>query len=159
MAAKEGVTTMADIVELEQGVFVAGQLRAADFDRLAALGVRAVVSNRPDGEAEGQLDSGAAAAAARRNGLSFRYLPVASVDVAEDGPVADFAAAVAELAGPVLFYCGTGTRAALLWAQASVARLGVGETVGIAGRAGFDLSPYADILEERAAAASLAAAA
>ncbi|WP_436637832.1 TIGR01244 family sulfur transferase [Microbaculum sp. FT89] len=142
---------MADIVELERGIFVASQLREADFDQLPAMGVRAVVANRPDGEAADQLPRARAHAAARRNGLHFHYHPVASVDIAEDEPVAVFRALMHGLGGPVLFYCGTGTRAALLWAQASIARLGVERTINVAARAGVDLAPYRDLLEERAA--------
>ena len=44
---------MVKIVELEQGVYVAPQLTEADFAEIAAMGFRAVVDNRPDGEASG----------------------------------------------------------------------------------------------------------
>ncbi|MCT8972606.1 TIGR01244 family sulfur transferase [Microbaculum marinisediminis] len=142
---------MADIVELERGIFIASQLSEGDFDRLPAMGIRAVVANRPDGEAADQLPRAQAHAAARRNGLHFHYHPVASIDIAEDEPVAIFRALMHGLGGPVLFYCGTGTRAALLWAQASLARLGVERTIDVAARAGVDLAPYRDLLEERAA--------
>jgi sulfide:quinone oxidoreductase len=142
---------MANIVELETGIFVASQLSEADFDLLPAMGFRSVVANRPDGEAEDQLPRAAAEAAARRNGLQFRYQPIASIDVNEDEPVEAFRALMDGLTGPTLFYCRTGTRSTLLWAQAAAGRLGVSRTITIAARAGFDLDPYRDILEERAA--------
>lgn len=142
---------MARIIHLEGDVFVAPQISEEDFAEIAALGFRSVVCNRPDGEAEDQLPSGKAQAAAKRHGIDFRYQPVVGYDVTEDDAVAMFRRNARELQGPILFYCRSGTRCTLLWAQNAVNELGVSRTVEIAGRAGFDLSRIIDILEEKAA--------
>lgn len=141
---------MEKIVELEEGVFVASQLVEDDFARISARGLRAVVANRPDGEASGQLSHEEAEAAARRHGLEFRYHPVPSFNVTDDEEVEAFARAITELEGPVLFYCRTGNRSTILWALASVERLGVSATLAIAKRAGYDLDNVRMFLEERA---------
>ena len=60
-----------------------------------------------------------------------------------------FAGALETLPRPVLFYCRSGTRCTLLWAQASAARIGAAEAIAVAGQAGYDLTSIADILEER----------
>ncbi|MCB1464741.1 MAG: TIGR01244 family phosphatase [Nitratireductor sp.] len=140
---------MAKPIQLETNVFVAPQLREADFEEIAAMGFRSVVDNRPDGEADDQLPHHAARRAAEQHGLAFRYAPVRNFDINEDEPVEAFAAALEELPGPILFYCRSGTRCTLLWAQASVGRLGLAETTRIAAAAGFDLAPIRDTLEER----------
>lgn len=144
---------MAKIVRLEPNVSVAPQLVPADFAEIAASGFRSVVDNRPDGEVPGQMPAGEAEAAARAHGLEFRYQPVANPSVT-DGPVVDaFTSLMDELPGPILFYCRSGTRCTILWAQASAHRLGVSRTMAIAAEAGYDLEMVRDHLEERAARA------
>ena len=140
---------MAEIFELEDGVFVAPQLVAADFPEIAARGFRAVVNNRPDGEAADQLPDRAAEAAARRSGLKYRYQPVADRNVTDDSVVDAFAALLDDLPRPVLFYCRTGTRCSILWAQAVAPRLGVERALKTVADAGYDLEPLRERLEER----------
>jgi sulfide:quinone oxidoreductase len=141
---------MAKIIQLESEVFVAPQLVEADFAEIAALGFRSVVNNRPDGEAADQLPAAAAESAASRHGLEFRYQPVANLHVTDDDVVDAFAELLVDLPRPVLFYCRTGTRCSILWAQASVAKLGVDRTLEIVTEAGYDLEPLREQLEERA---------
>lgn len=140
---------MAKLIELEDGVFVAPQIVESDFAEIAAKGFRAVVNNRPDGEAEGQMPDEVAKAAAESLGLNYLYQPVANLRVTDDDVVAQFAAALETLPRPVLFYCRSGTRCTLLWSQASAARLGVDEVIATAGRAGYDISVIADVLSDR----------
>ncbi len=140
---------MAKIIQLESEVFVAPQLVEADFAEIAARGFRSVVNNRPDGEAADQLPNASAEAEARRHDLEFRYQPVANLNVTDDDVVDAFAELLADLPRPVLFYCRTGTRCSILWAQASVARLGLARTLEIVTEAGYDLEPLREHLVER----------
>lgn len=139
------------ISQLEDGVFVASQIGERDFADIAARGFRSVVNNRPDGEADGQLPSDRARAEAGRHGLAYRHLPVANYDITEDEPIAAQAAALDELPRPILFYCRSGNRSTLLWAQASVDRLGFDDVDAIVTRAGYDLDVLREFLAERAA--------
>ena len=59
-----------------------------------------------------------------------------------------FACLMAELPRPILFYCRTGTRCTMVWAQASVGRFGVDKVLEIAARAGYDLQVLRDDLVE-----------
>ncbi len=140
---------MPTFIPLEQDVFVAPQLTEADFAAVAAAGFRSVVNNRPDGEASDQLPAGEAQKAAERHGLTFRYQPVANMNVTDDDVVEAFAALLDDLPRPVLFYCRTGTRCSILWAQASAARLGVDATLETVASAGYDLEPLREELEGR----------
>lgn len=135
---------------LEPDVYVTAQLTENDFAALAARGIRSVVANRPDSEADGQLPSARAATMAKRHGIAFRYLPVAGFDVTEDEPVAAQARAMAELPGPLLFYCRTGNRSTLLWAQAAASRLGAKKVLRRAARAGLDLGELREFVDDRA---------
>lgn len=143
---------MAKISQLEADVYVASQLVEEDFAMLADRGIRTVVSNRPDGEADDQLPSGRAAEAAVGHDLIFRYLPVASFDVTDDEPVAAQARALAELPRPILFYCRTGNRSTILWAQAAAPRLDTDTVLKCAGRAGFDLAELREFIDAPAGA-------
>ena len=142
---------MVHMVEIERGIFLAPQLVEADFAQIAARGIRAVVNNRPDGEAEGQLANDAAQEAAFREGLVFRSHPVDNIDVTDEDAVDRFAELLDDLPRPILFYCRSGTRCSILWAQARVADLGVERTIALAGEAGFDLDVLREELQARAA--------
>jgi len=143
---------MASISQLEKYVYIASQLTEDDFATLAARGIRSVVANRPDGEADSQIPSGRAAEIAKRHGIAFRYLPVASFDVTDSEPVAAQARALAELPKPVLFYCRTGNRSAILWAQAIAHRLGAETVLHRAAQAGLDLGELREFIEDAAGA-------
>ncbi len=140
---------MVAIIQLEPDVAVAPQLGAADFAAVAARGFRSVVAIRPDGEAPDQLPQAQAAAAAQRHGLAFRYHPVTSVKVTEHDSVEIFVRLMDELPGPILFYCGTGTRCTILWSQAAAPRLGADAALAAARRAGHELDFLRDSLIAR----------
>lgn len=148
---------MATIKHLENGVAVAPQLVAEDFAEIARLGFRTIVNNRPDGEAAGQLPSELARALAEANGLAYHHLPLRGYEVTDEENVDAFVALTVQAREPVLFYCGTGTRCTLLWAQYAAPRLGVEAVAAIAARAGYDVSVVRDEMEERAAFTLLAA--
>lgn len=138
------------LIELEPGVFVAPQITAVDFSELKARGFAAVVNNRPDGEAEGQLPSAEASAEAERLGLIYHYQPVPNLNVTDSENVDGFRAHLSGLPRPLLFYCRSGTRCTLLWAQASARRLGAGQVTEMAGQAGYDIAVIGDILDSLA---------
>ena len=140
---------MVKITQLEPGIAVAPQLAEADFAEIAARGFRTVVALRPDGEAADQLPQAQAAAAASRHGLAFRYYPVNGVKVTEHDTVETFVRLMDELPGPVLFYCGTGTRCTILWSQAAAPRLGAEAALAAARRAGHELEFLRDTLIAR----------
>lgn len=141
---------MARIAQLEPNVFVAAQLTEEDFAEIAARGIRTIVNNRPDGEADDQLSSERAEVLALRQGFVYRHLPVTNHDVTEDDPVDAQADALASLPGPILFYCRSGNRSTILWAQASAARLGIETVLARAAEAGYDLEELREFIEDRA---------
>jgi len=131
--------------KLDERTFVAGQIGASDIAEAKALGVTAIVNNRPDGEEPGQPRSSEIEAAARAAGLAYRHIPVAggfSLDQVEG-----MAAALDEADGKVLAFCRSGTRSTFLWALARKARGGDGaEIMRQAADAGYDLSPLQALL-------------
>ena len=65
-----------DIKRITDSLSVSGQIQPEDMAKLARRGFRAVVCNRPDGEAADQPSQKEMAAAAQAAGLEFLYLPV-----------------------------------------------------------------------------------
>jgi uncharacterized protein (TIGR01244 family) len=138
---------MADFISVAPGFAVAGQLAAKDFPRAAAAGFRAVVNNRPDGEAPGQLPGAEAEQAARAAGLAYWAVPVTGATLAQ-GVEAE-RQALAAAPGPVLAYCRSGSRSIALWAlaEARAGKRGADELIRLAQAAGYDLSRLRPALE------------
>lgn len=136
---------MENIKRLTPFLSVAPQITLGDLGTLSAHGFRAVISNRPDGEGEGQPSGAEIAEAAKRSGLAFRHIPVVSGQI-RDQDVAAFAAALAELKGPVLAFCRTGTRSTSLWALSEAHHLDPAAILATAKSIGYDLSALEDRL-------------
>src|SRR4051812_16846943 len=122
---------------LDETTWVAGQIAPAD---VAALDVRIVINNRPDGEEPGQPASADIEAAARTAGLDYRHIPIAGAISADQVE----AMAEALEAGPALLFCRSGTRSTYLWALARASRgAEAGRLLAAAAEAGYDLAPIA----------------
>lgn len=141
---------MHDIQFLTPRFAVTAALGEPDFERLAALGFKAIVSNLPDGEFEGQLTAKRAAALAWRAGLKFRHVPATKHDVLTDDVVEGLAEALSHLDGPVLAHCRLGTRSAIIWAAASARSQPVDCVLETLRKAGLDLDFLRDDLEAQA---------
>lgn len=135
---------MRPIVHLTPAFSVAPQIEAADVAALAAQGFRAIVAVRPDAEEGPQ--AGDIAALARSQGLAFRYVPARSHELMEPETVSRFEAAVSGLEGPVLAYCKTGTRAALVWGLAAARHQPAACVSAVLRDAGIDAEVIADEL-------------
>ena len=78
------------------------------------------------------------AAVAAQHGLAYRYVPVASGQLA-DADVDAFVQVLATLPPPVLAFCRTGTRSTMLWALQASRSQSVEDVARIAAAAGYDL--------------------
>ncbi|EIL92152.1 TIGR01244 family sulfur transferase [Rhodanobacter spathiphylli] len=123
--------------QLTEQLSVAPQIAAADMPAIVAQGFRSIVNNRPDGEEPGQPDNAALEAAAHAAGLEWRHIPVVSGKVNDD-QVRSFSEAMAQLPGPVLAFCRSGTRCSALWALSSDDT--VDNILATTEAAGYDLS-------------------
>jgi uncharacterized protein (TIGR01244 family) len=113
-------TAAISITQVSDKFSVSPQLTANQMQQVAALGFRAVINNRPDGEAgpeqpTHQSMSEAAAAA----GLAYAYLPVAP-SLHSPEQVQAMKAALAQLPQPVLAFCRSGARSRKLYEAALV---------------------------------------
>lgn len=94
---------------------VAGQLDPEQMSAIAEAGFKAVICNRPDGEAPAEPQFDAISAAAAAAGLEARYIPVSNQVGLTPENVTDMKAALSEMPGPVLAYCRSGARSAKLY--------------------------------------------
>ena len=138
--------------KLTEGVFVSGQIGQADLETLAAQGVRSIICNRPDDEQFGQPDAAQMSDAASALGLGFRAIPLIMGQLSP-AHIEQTAAALAELPGPVLAYCGSGMRSTMLWAPAQTqtpegpGKLTADQIIAAAADAGYDISGLRHLLD------------
>ena len=141
---------MEKITYLTPNFAVVAQLAPEDFPEAARLGFRAIIINRPDGEEEGQLGDRGSAVNAWRAGLQYRFIPSSKLDLFTDEVVGAFERAQQTLQGPVLGFCKSGLRSAIIWAAASARSMPVDEVLAILEKAEFDLDFLRDDLEAQA---------
>ena len=101
--------------EISDNYAVSGQILPEDIAAVKAAGFKSIICNRPDDEQPGQPSADSVKQAAEAAGLEFRYIPVISGQITEQN-VADQAAALDDLDGPVFAYCRSGARCTNLYA-------------------------------------------
>ncbi|MGO1163999.1 TIGR01244 family sulfur transferase [Brucella sp. C7-11G] len=127
-----------EIRKLTDEISVSPQIRLEDIHELARLGFKSIISDRPDKEENDQPDADAVCMAAEGAGLEFRHIPVVASDIGERD-IALFAEAMKDLPKPVLAFCRSGTRAAMLWALSQAATEGSDTVLAATKSAGYDL--------------------
>ncbi|MEO0543311.1 MAG: TIGR01244 family sulfur transferase [Pseudomonadota bacterium] len=103
-----------EIRRISEDFAVSGQIWPEQIGDIAAAGFKAVICNRPDGEAPDQPTSATIEAAAKDAGLSFYNIPVSPTGMTYDN-VDQTKAALSEIDGPVFAYCRSGARSTNLW--------------------------------------------
>ena len=102
---------------IDEDVYAAGQLGLVDVVVIAAQGVRTIINNRPDGEAEDQPAAAEIGAAAEAHGMRYEHVPVVSGRItAED--ISNFAELLRQVDTPMLLFCRSGARSTMLYQAA-----------------------------------------
>jgi uncharacterized protein (TIGR01244 family) len=138
---------------LTNEALVAGQISIDDVANAAQQGVKLIINNRPDDEADDQIAGADIEAAARAAGMDYVAIPVTHTGFSEPQVMA-MAKALDGADGKVLAYCRSGTRSTLLWALAQALQGGDPDALtNIAAKAGYDVNPIRplmDMLKSRA---------
>jgi sulfide:quinone oxidoreductase len=121
---------------------ISAQVTVDDVKELAARGVRTLICNRPDGEAADQPSQDTIGRAATAEGLTFHYLPTSTSDIA-DSTVDAFATLLQQSPTPVVAYCRSGTRAAMLWALSEAGKQSLCDILKTTKKAEVDISSLA----------------
>jgi sulfide:quinone oxidoreductase len=127
-----------DIKKLTTDLSVSDQVVPVDMQAIKDAGFRAIVCNRPDGEGADQPTFAEIDKAAKKVGIKASYLPIVSGKVTDKNADA-FDKVLAELPGPVLAYCRTGTRSATLWSLAQADHSSLADILAATKSAGYDM--------------------
>lgn len=131
-----------EVKTLTSELSVSPQLSIADIKSAKEQGFKAIICNRPDGEAGDQPTFAEIEKAAKKLGLETHYLPIVAGKVT-DTEVAAFREALIALPGPVLGYCRTGTRTATLWSLSQASTLPLAKILAVTKAAGYDMGGVA----------------
>jgi len=110
---------MTDFRAINPSFSVAAQIDREDVVKARELGFHTLINNRPDAEPGVEFPSQNADIAAQHAGLEFVYRPTENHLVYSDLSVDGFITALSGRSAPVLAYCKSGTRCAILWALAA----------------------------------------
>ena len=139
---------MAEPRLLADGIWASPQIRPEEIVSLAAT-FRTIVNNRPDGEEADQPASPEIEAAAHAAGLDYAFIPMTPGQLTNEEVLAT-SQVLRDAARPVLLFCRTGNRSAMLWAMSQAGTRDVREIIEIAADAGYDLTSLEQKLAERA---------
>lgn len=103
-----------DIRKLSDEYVVSSQITLGDIAAIAEAGFATVICNRPDAEEPEQPTAAEIGAACREAGMTFYYLPFAGLPI-PDAIVRVHRSAIDASDGPVLAYCRSGQRSAMIW--------------------------------------------
>ena len=103
---------------LSDNYSVATQIQPEDVGFFASEGFTTIICNRPDGEDAGQPPSATIREACEQHGIAFYMIPMQGREL-DTETVGQFLTVMGNASGPVLGYCRSGTRSAILWQVAS----------------------------------------
>ena len=133
--------------KLTENIYASPQITLHDVAEAAAMGVKLIINNRPEGESDDQVPGADIEAAARGAGIDYVAIPVTHAGFSEPQVVA-MAKALDEAEGPVLAYCRSGTRSTLLWALSEASQGGDPDALtNMAAKAGYDVSPVRPLMD------------
>lgn len=149
MITREGMKM--NLALLVENLYVSNQLKSEeDVKKLAEVGVKYLMCNRPDGEEAHQVGFEQVTAWANAHGIETTHLPVVMNQMNMDD-LSQFAQWFAQYEGDVKgVYCRTGTRSSLLWAlsQVDLGKVNAIEAITTVAQSGRNISGAAMMLQQ-----------
>ncbi|XQW83884.1 TIGR01244 family sulfur transferase [Thalassotalea piscium] len=127
------------IQQLSKYVYIADQVNTSDIETLKALGIHAVINNRPDNEEVGQPLSDELSKSMKASGIEYAYLPITPCVYTETN-IEEFSVLFNAMKKPILLFCRTGNRAVNLWALSQMNKYGKKNVIDKAKNIGFDVA-------------------
>lgn len=128
------------IYQIVENLSVAPQINVEDVTAIKIQGYKSIICNRPDGEELSQPRQSDIHDEAKKQGLEFKYLPISSLEAITKDDIEQFYRNIKELPAPILAYCRTGTRSAVLWSLSQSKQRSTSEILKLTKAAGYDLS-------------------
>ena len=136
-----------EIKRISPFLSVSPQIYAAHVERLAFLGFKTIINNRPDNETDDQPLVEELSEMAAKYDIEFVNIPVIPGELTEQN-VKEFGDAMKRVKGPVLAYCRSGMRSTSLWALHEARHMGSDAIINFASELGYDLSWQKEYLDE-----------
>lgn len=130
-----------DIRRLSSDYAVSPQIAPNDVATIREAGFTTVICNRPDGEIPAALRAEVLRQEVEAAGMTFVVNPILPGRFTGE-LLATQAEAMDGSAGPVLAYCASGNRSAIVWSMIRVQDLGVDGVLAATRAAGYDHSPF-----------------
>lgn len=130
---------MTSFTKLAPDLYITGQISPEQIKQASTEGIKTIVNLRPDGEKTGYIDAADASDLAVNGKLNYHHLPIAMTGPNQD-QVNSFGELLENCEAPVLVHCGTGKRAAILWALCNKGILSVDEIIKCCADCGHDIS-------------------
>lgn len=127
---------MAQFRRITDDIWAGQQIFPADLEKLKSAGFKSIINNRPDGEAPMQPTGDDLEKAAKKAGFDYAFIPMHGLSIDSILASED---AFNELPKPILCFCTSGTRSAMLWCFAAVKDLGIESVLERSLKAGYDL--------------------
>ena len=138
-----------NISPLSPDYAVSPQICPSDMGDIAAAGYKTIICNRPDGECHPADQCAQIQVAAEQAGLQFAENPFDQMTFGLD-VIQKQASLLNDMPGPVLAYCASGTRSAMLWAMAQAGSRPVADILADTRTQGFALDHLAPMLNSLA---------
>ena len=142
-----------EIKKISPFVSVSPQIYPVHVERLALMGFKTIINNRPDNETDDQPLVEELSSMAAKCGIEFINIPVIPGELTEQN-VREFGDAMKRVKGPVLAYCRSGMRSTSLWALYEARHMGSDAIIDFATTIGYDLSWQKEFLDEALAHAA-----
>jgi len=140
-----------NLKQITDAYAAAPQLEPSDMAQLAQMGVATVICNRPEMENSPPLQAAALQAAAEAAGLAFVFNPVMGAAMTMSN-IEEQSEAIAASEGPVVAYCASGMRSAIMWAFANAPEMETDAILEATAQAGFSLDGFRGQIDALAAA-------
>ncbi len=128
--------------QLSDKVFVSPQICISDIENIVKNGIKTVICHRPDKELSSyEANFVTLQKVLTKNGISMIYQPIQQISMPD---VAALHKLLTKHDTPVLLYCLSGTRSALLWAlcETTIHQRNRNEVLAATEAAGYDLGGY-----------------
>ena len=143
------ITIMFEAKYITPNFAVSPQLQPGDLYKIKAAGFKTIIGARPDEEDGVEFFSADVRKQAEALELDFHFVPAEPHDMFNPKVVNAFDAALKNSPGPILAYCKSGTRTAVLWALSASRRQSVDTVIKLSEDAGFEFDIMEDELEEQ----------
>ena len=108
-----------NIKKLDSKLFVSSQISEYMIKEIADLGVKLILSNRPEGESIDQPSGNDLETQAKLLSIKFKSIPF-SVNTLTRDKINSLSKILDDVKNPVLIYCKSGARSAMIWALSSI---------------------------------------